>query len=609
MQPEVMPDITPYIMTGTRYLLPFLAFWLLLRCLRSMLRGQYEPETWAWLVYPDGARRPVNHWDCIVGRARSSDVVLSESGVSRIHAALQRQANGRWTLTDLRSKGGSYINGVEIGTRAAVEDGDELEFGDACLIFHELDASELARLEKRRTAPGRFIGPGVTLLVLTLFQAFLLLQFTVSVAEEHLLSLCMAFTLLVIAEWFCYLVMRSIRRSGFEPETLAFFLTTLGLSVVASSAPEELFKQTMLTLAAIALFFILGWWLRDLRRVKATRPLAALAAMGLLAVNLAIGYSAFGAKNWLSIGGISIQPSEFVKVVYIYTGAATLDRLFARRNLFGFIAFSVVCVGALALMGDFGTALIFFATFLVIAFMRSGSFATVFLAVGGAGMAVTLILSVKPYIAQRFQTWGHAWDDVWASGYQQTRAMSAAASGGLFGRGAGQGWLKNIFAADMDMVFAMISEELGLLVAFCAVFALIALALFVVRNAAQGRSTFYVIAGCAAASLMLVQLALNAFGSLDILPFTGVTFPFVSRGGSSLLSCWMLLAFIKATDTRRSASFVVKPAARAKFVRRADYDDGDYSDDEYDDDDDEYDDDDDYDDDYDDYDDGRGGGR
>lgn len=223
-------------------------------------------------------------------------------------------------------------------------------------------------------------------------------------------------------------------------------------------------------------------------------------------------------------------------------------------------------------MGDFGTAVIFFATFLVISFMRSGSFATVFLAVSGAGMAATLVLSVKPYIAQRFASWGHVWEDVWDAGYQQTRALSAAASGGLFGHGAGNGWLKGIFAADTDMVFALICEELGLIVAICAIFAVIALALFAVRNASQGRSTFYVIAGCAAVSLMMVQMGLNVFGSLDILPFTGVTFPFVSKGGTSLISCWMLLAFVKATDTRRDSSFVVKPAASARAVDKADND-------------------------------------
>ena len=176
-----------------------------------------------------------------------------------------------------------------------------------------------------------------------------------------------------------------------------------------------------------------------------------------------------------------------------------------------------------------------------------------------AGLAGFLAVSVKPYIAQRFATWGHAWEDIYDKGFQQTRAMSAAASGGLYGKGAGGGWLKDIFAANTDMVFAVICEEQGLIIGLIMVLAVLVLAFFAVRSARRGRSAYYSIASCAAMSMLLVQLALNVFGSLDLLPFTGVTFPFVSRGGTSLISCWMLMAFIKSSDTRLNASFAVRP--------------------------------------------------
>ena len=104
----------------------------------------------------------------------------------------------------------------------------------------------------------------------------------------------------------------------------------------------------------------------------------------------------------------------------------------------------------------------------------------------------------------------------------------------------------------------MVSEELGLIVAFGCIAAVILLALFAVRNAEDGRSAYYVIASCASVTIMLAQLALNVFGSLDILPFTGVTFPFVSNGGTSMIGAWGLLAFVKAADTRQNASFAVR---------------------------------------------------
>ncbi|MER2150194.1 MAG: FtsW/RodA/SpoVE family cell cycle protein, partial [Candidatus Limivicinus sp.] len=103
-------------------------------------------------------------------------------------------------------------------------------------------------------------------------------------------------------------------------------------------------------------------------------------------------------------------------------------------------------------------------------------------------------------------------------------------------------------------------------VALCMVVAVILLACFAVRSARSGRSAYYAIAACAAMSILLTQVALNVFGSMDILPFTGVTFPFVSRGGSSLLSCWMMMAFLKAADNRREASFAVRPGEKIRSL-------------------------------------------
>ena len=557
-----MEALTGFILTAARVVLPILAIWILLRCIRSMLQESYEPELWANLELADGTKLQVRHWESIIGSARSCDIVIPEDGVGRTHAALVRSDRGKWQIYDLGTEGGTSDGAKrDEGTGLAVHDGDTLFFGSTAAVFHPLDEAALRENNGRRSIPGQYVSQSITLLLLTVFQALLTLEFARSAGENAAFA-ALTIGALALAQWCLYFLMRAMDRRGFEIETLAFFLSTLGMAVTATAAPDELGRQMLLMMAGIAAFLFLGWWLRNLARTKALRWFAAAAALGLLAVNLAFGSSINGAANWIRFGGITLQPSELVKVAYIYAGASTLDRLYRRRNLFLFIGFSAACVGALALMGDFGTALIFFATFLIISFMRSGSFATVFLAIAGAALAGLLVLTVKPYIAQRFAAWGHVWADPYGAGWQQTRALSAAASGGLLGVGAGNGWLHSIFAADTDMVFCLISEELGLVVALCAMLALIAICIFAVRSAANGRSSYYVIAACAASAMMLVQLALNVFGSTDILPFTGVTFPFVSRGGSSLISCWMLLAFLKSADTRQNASFSVRLSAR-----------------------------------------------
>lgn len=548
-------------MTWSKYAMIALSLVIMIRCIRSMLSAGFEAETWATARFGRDSV-PVTHWENLIGRARSADIRVDRGDVERIQAVLKRLDDGRWMIFDVFSRGGVSVNGEDVTAGGAeIESGDTIRVGGAAMRLQDIGAAKSSVLDAQRTSAGKSVSPALTLFELTLFELLLLFQHLITASGTRTLSVALGFAVLILLEWFCYYAMRLIGRSGFEIETIAFYLTSLGMSVTASAAPQDMFKQTVLILISFVLFLLLGLWLRDLRRAERTRLLVAALAVALLGLNLATSDTLNGARSWLSIAGFSFQPSELVKVAYIYVGAATLDRLYRRRNLIVFIVFSAICVGALALIGDFGSALVFFICFLVISFLRSGSIATVFLAVSGAAMAGFLAVSIKPYIARRFATWGHVWEDVYGAGYQQTRALGAAAGGGLFGKGAGGGWLTEIVAADTDMVFAVICEEQGLIIALCMVLAVLTLSFFAVRTARRGRSAYYAIAACAAVSMLMAQMALNVFGSLDLLPFTGVTFPFVSRGGTSLLSCWMMMAFIKGADTRRGGSFVVRPVA------------------------------------------------
>ena len=537
------------------YLFPVLALGILIRCAVSLLTFRPEPEVWAWLTTPDGAHIPVTHWESLIGRGAGCDVQLGYPTVSRTHAVLTRYDDGSWTISDAHSKSGVFVNGKQTAL-SALRFGDVITMGGVNFTLIPLTKEQERIQAGTRTRAGHAVHQVPTLLLLTLFQLLTAIQLILGGCDPALELT--AFGGLIGLEWALYLALRAFRRTGFEAETLAFFLCTMGLAVVSSSAPESLIKELLAIVAGVCVFLVVCWSLRDLERAKTVRYLAAVAGIGLLAFNLLFGVEKFGARNWIQLGGVSFQPSEFVKVCFIYVGASTLSRLMAKRNIVLFIAYSAVICACLALMKDFGTAIIFFVAFLVIAFLRSGNFATIALAIAATGFAGVLVPRFLPYARNRFEAWGHVWDYALTTGYSQTRSMMCIASGGLFGLGPGKGWLKYVAASDTDLVFAFVSEEWGLIMAVLMVACIVILACFVVRSAPAGRSCFYTIGACAAVTVMVTQTILNVFGMADFLPLTGVTFPFVSNGGSSMVCVWGLLAFIKAADTRQNASVAIR---------------------------------------------------
>ena len=553
-----------------RLLLPALAIIIIIQCVRSLMQDKSEIEYWGYLSLPNGSRIYLNHWENIIGRSKSSDVYMEYPTLSRSHAAVIRDESGNWRAYDVDSKTGVIVNGSALKEDNGVEikTGDVIQLGGVELVFFPADKQSEHVQAEARTRPGRFIKQRTMLIFVTEFQLLLAVQLCISKGDALTAALPLCFLTLIGLMWACYLFTRALNRVAFEIETAAFFLCSIGMGITAASAPSEIVKQTALLAGGVCLFFVIGWFLRDLDRVKKARLPIAAAGLLLLGANILFGKEINGAKNWIVIAGISFQPSEFVKLAFVFAGAATLDKLFTRRSLMTFIGFSGACVIGLALINDFGMALVFFIAYLMIAFLRSGDFATIFLSIGGAGFAGFLAIRIKSHIAGRFATWGRAWEHAGASGYQQTRAMAAIAEGGLFGIGAGRGWLIRVFAADTDIVFGMVCQELGLIVGIAVVGAILMLAVFSARSAEASRSSYYLIGACAASTILVSQMLLNVMGTVDILPFTGMTFPFISKGGSSLISSWGLLAYIKAADTRQNASFVVKtPRAQGSGVR------------------------------------------
>ena len=552
--------------TLLRVSLPILALFVVVRSARSLLGFRREPEVWAWLRLATGELLPVTHWENLIGRKKTADVVLSFATISKNHAVLTRHDDGHWTISDVGGKGRVEVNGTRV-MHSRVNYGDRISLAGLEMSLEQVSREEARLQAGARTRAGKGHSPGLTLILLTILQALVVLSFLLAGVEGQT-TILTAYGILAAVEWGLFFAQKIIRRSGFEIETIAFFLMTMGLAVAGSANTANLYKQLISMGLGLIVFLALGFCLRNLETAQKLRYLAAGAGVLLLLANLVLATRVNGSKNWIYIGGMSIQPSELVKVCFVLAGASTMDRIVTRKNMLAFVIFTAFIGGCLVVLNDFGTAAIFFIGFLAIALLRSSSYPNAALIVVGVGMAavmaVSVVLAVKhfPHVGERFSGFGHIWSHMNDNkGYQQTRALICIASGGLFGLGPGNGWLRNMAgagASDTDLVIAFVSEEWGLLMAAMLIVALASLGIFVVRSAKVARSSFYTIAATAAVSILLAQAILNFFGTVDFLPLTGVTFPFVSNGGSSMMACWAMLTFLKACDTRQNASFAVK---------------------------------------------------
>lgn len=551
-----MTVIMDIAVVALRILLPVYAVVIVYQCYASMRRRR-RPEKPLVMLHNEvtDLKIPVLFWENSLGRSKRSDIFVDDPAVSRNHCVLLRRKEG-WFINDTDSKTGTYVNGKEVNGRTQVYIDDKITVGYSTFTFkrgEEFHEKLGPTWFFSRVSSKPAMKPYKLLLLITLFHLFMTVEacFTNDVQDYAPMTV---FACLAAVEWGFFCVSTIIlKRINFELESLALFLSGIGIILLVRQELKSSYVQLVAAVAGMVLFCIIIKVIENPDRIYRYRLFLMVLAVCLLGVSIVFGKISYGAANWISIGGISVQPSEFVKIIYIIVGAASLDVMQTKKNLIEFILFSAVCVGGLALMGDFGTALIFFVTFLLMAFMRSGDLKTVILAVAAAVFGGTIVLKFKPYIANRFKIWGHAMEYPQDDGFQMARVLTYIASGGLFGVGIGNGCLKYVFASESDLVFGIIAEEMGVIVAFTVAIAIAALIIYARSVTTRSRSTFYSVTACCAAGLLVIQMSLNIFGATDILPLTGVTLPFISLGGSSMMSCWGLIAFIKAADERTYA--------------------------------------------------------
>jgi cell division protein FtsW (lipid II flippase) len=346
---------------------------------------------------------------------------------------------------------------------------------------------------------------------------------------------------------------------------LASLLNGLGYVFIvrldeAKAEPDGLAGlQSVWMVLGVTAFFVTLIVVRDARKLERYRYTAGFVGLVLLLLPLlpVIGREINGSRIWVSLGPVNFQPGEFAKLclAVFFAGYLVEKReLLAVNRAFGPIALPdpkhlgpVLIAWGVALVvmimeKDLGTSLLFFTLFLVmiwVATERASYLAVgVLMFVGGGYLA----FSAFSHVQERFDTWLDPWDK--AKGYQLEQAMFAFADGGIFGTGLNLGVPLKVPVVESDMIFAAISEELGLLGATAVLIAFVLMIGAGLRIAQQTASGFERLLATGLTTLLGFQAFIILAGVTRLLPLTGVTLPFVSYGGSSLLANWVLLALL-----------------------------------------------------------------
>ncbi|GFI43436.1 MAG: FtsW/RodA/SpoVE family cell cycle protein [Dorea sp.] len=322
-------------------------------------------------------------------------------------------------------------------------------------------------------------------------------------------------------------------------------LLCIGMIILARLNYEKAVKQYIIAAGAIAVSMAVPVIIRKFKKLSEWRNLYAIAGIASLALVVVVGRVSYGAKLGFSVAGISIQPSELVKIIFVFFVASSFKLSLEFKNIVittGLAAFHVLI---LVVSKDLGAALIIFVVYLAMLYVATHQFLYV-----AAGLGAGSVASVGAYyLFNHVRTRVEAWRDPFAvydnGGYQVAQSLFAIGTGGWFGMGLFQGMPEKIPVADEDFIFSAVSEEMGLIFALCIILICVSCYVMFLNIAMQLHNMFYKMVALGLGTCYIFQAFLNIGGVTKFIPSTGVTLPLVSYGGSSLLSTLIMFAIIQ----------------------------------------------------------------
>ena len=322
-------------------------------------------------------------------------------------------------------------------------------------------------------------------------------------------------------------------------------LITVGFIMLTRLSYDQAMKQFQILVAGTVIALIIPVIIRKMHILTKWAWLYAILGIGLLGAVAVMARSTYGAKLSLTVAGITLQPSEFVKIIFVFFVAGMLAKSVEFKNVAVTTVLAAVHVLVLVVSTDLGSALIFFITYLMMLYVATKD--SRYLLAGFAAGAVACVAAyfLFSHVRVRVEIWQDPFKEYEGGGYQVAQALFAIGAGGWLGTGLFQGSPGAIPIVDQDFMFAAITEELGGIFSICLILICMSCFIMFVNIAMKLEEEFYRYVAFGLGCMYGVQVFLTVGGAMKMIPMTGVTLPLISTGGSSLLSTLISFAIIQ----------------------------------------------------------------
>ena len=327
-------------------------------------------------------------------------------------------------------------------------------------------------------------------------------------------------------------------------------LSGIGLCMISRLSFNRAVKQYIIILISLTVSLFIPYLLSRIRFLKKITWLYAAVGISMLSIVLVLGEVTYGSKISFSFAGITFQPSEFVKILFIFFLAGALWEKcdFVRVAITAVIAGIHVIV--LVVSTDLGSALIFFVGYVFVVFVTTGNYLYLLCGAAGGSGAAYVAYRLFDHVKTRVLAWRDPWSYIDNQGYQITQSLFAIGSGSWFGMGLLQGNPKAIPKVDADFIFSSVCEELGVIFGICLVLVMISCFVMMMYIAIQIRDRFYQTIVYGIGIMYIFQIFLTVGGGVKLIPLTGVTLPFISYGGSSVMTTMIMFFIIQGIYIR-----------------------------------------------------------